>query len=671
MITLIGLNLIPHLFTHPLPVATVGGFCLVWRLLYEFQKISLPGFFLKFIFVGAAIAWVQYSYGQIFGLEPGSLLLILGASLKLIDRSDYHDTMVLLFLVFFLVLVKILDDQSLWMTLFASFNLIVVTSLLVQLHSPKKIEYNFAGLLKTGTKLLLQAGPFIFVLFFVFPRLSNQWGLLGGAKASTGFSDELDPGSISELSQSDEPAFRVHFKNETPAMKELYWVGATLGVNKGMRWEKASKTVKKKWPKTKLDPPLLLKNKKIIEQKILLESKYGRWVFLLDQPKKVNFLSDKAQLGNLFAQQDPILKINPWGYIELPKPVRQKVVYRASSVPRQKIQLTPEELNFYLQYPEDNDPRLQQFVQNIETKNHRKFAIRTLSYFKKNFRYTQQPGLLKSHNISELLFDKKVGFCEHFAATFADLARRVGIPSRIVIGFHGGEKNELDNYLIVKDADAHSWVELWSNEDSQWHRYDPTGVVAPLRLQLGGQAYFNLNPNQRSMLLDRQQVLDQMRTRWSYRLWQRPLLYLDSLSTRWNLFMLTYDKSRQQDFLANFGLKALPSSLLFLISLFVASIFFFWSRHYIKFRKKKDPLEKLYKDLGVYFGKKGFLPQTTEGPETYLKRLTEAFPEQESDISNLSHLYQSLRYGPPTSSQEKFRDLKALYRKILRYKSNS
>ena len=53
------------------------------------------------------------------------------------------------------------------------------------------------------------------------------------------------------------------------------------------------------------------------------------------------------------------------------------------------------------------------------------------------------------------------GFCEHYAAAFATLMRIAGIPSRVVLGYHGGEFNQLGKYVIVHQSDAHAWCEVW------------------------------------------------------------------------------------------------------------------------------------------------------------------------------------------------------------------
>src|SRR5690606_40076924 len=83
--------------------------------------------------------------------------------------------------------------------------------------------------MRMTAKLLLQAAPLAVVLFFVFPRLSTPlWGTEGLAGAArTGLSETMAPGSIAELSQSDEVAFRVQF-DAAPARQAMYWRGPVL-----------------------------------------------------------------------------------------------------------------------------------------------------------------------------------------------------------------------------------------------------------------------------------------------------------------------------------------------------------------------------------------------------------------------------------------------------------
>ena len=63
------------------------------------------------------------------------------------------------------------------------------------------------------------------------------------------------------------------------------------------------------------------------------------------------------------------------------------------------------------------------------------------------------------------------------------LLRAAGIPARVVTGYQGGEINPTGGYLIVRQSDAHAWAEALIG--GKWRRFDPTGAVAPSRIERG------------------------------------------------------------------------------------------------------------------------------------------------------------------------------------------
>lgn len=67
--------------------------------------------------------------------------------------------------------------------------------------------------------------------------------------------------------------------------------------------------------------------------------------------------------------------------------------------------------------------------------------------------------------------EERVGYCEQFAATMALMARAVGIPARVVVGFTQGTR-EGDQW-VVRGTDAHAWPELWMGT-AGWVRFEPT-----------------------------------------------------------------------------------------------------------------------------------------------------------------------------------------------------
>lgn len=91
-----------------------------------------------------------------------------------------------------------------------------------------------------------------------------------------------------------------------------------------------------------------------------------------------------------------------------------------------------------------------------------------------NFRYDTTVTPNGSDSISEFL-DSGEGFCVQFASTMVVLARALGIPARLAVGFLGGEATP-DSTYVVRGSDAHAWPELYF-ADSGWVRFEPTPAV--------------------------------------------------------------------------------------------------------------------------------------------------------------------------------------------------
>ena len=77
--------------------------------------------------------------------------------------------------------------------------------------------------------------------------------------------------------------------------------------------------------------------------------------------------------------------------------------------------------------------------------------------------------------VDDFLFNSKTGYCEHYASAMVLMLRTIGIPARIATGFYGGEFNEYGGYVIVRQSNAHSWVE--AAIDGRWKLFDPTPPV--------------------------------------------------------------------------------------------------------------------------------------------------------------------------------------------------
>ncbi len=102
-----------------------------------------------------------------------------------------------------------------------------------------------------------------------------------------------------------------------------------------------------------------------------------------------------------------------------------------------------------------------------------------------DFAYTEvpsrpDPGVAP---LESFLFDSKRGYCQHFAGAMALLLRMGGIPARVVTGFSPGGQRASTGEWVVRDTDAHSWVEAWF-DGIGWATFDPTPPATPARSQI-------------------------------------------------------------------------------------------------------------------------------------------------------------------------------------------
>ena len=117
------------------------------------------------------------------------------------------------------------------------------------------------------------------------------------------------------------------------------------------------------------------------------------------------------------------------------------------------------------------------------------YALAVNDYLRDGFTYTEKPPPPASgvEPIESFLFDAKAGYCQHFSAGMALLLRMGGIPARVATGFSPGGYSKRKQAWIVRDTDAHSWVEAWF-EGYGWITLDPTPSDTPARSQIASIA---------------------------------------------------------------------------------------------------------------------------------------------------------------------------------------
>jgi transglutaminase-like putative cysteine protease len=313
-------------------------------------------------------------------------------------------------------------------------------------------------------------------LFFSFPRVGGAgFGALSGAQRGfTGFSDRVELGAIGRLMQNDEVVMRIKLEAKTridPA--ELKWRGVALDSFDHKVWKKSrvSNVELVKFENGAFRLKAATNESRLVTQQVYLEP--------IDSPV-VFALADALALQGGFG----LVTRDAENSINMNRTEPGRVSYRAVSDVR-----TPdaEELRLdsgsdfparYTDLPPRLDPKIAELAESVfnsaDANNNFDRAKAVESFLKTNFGYSLEMKAGSSQPLSDFLFNVKQGHCEYFASAMAIMLRTQGIPTRIVNGFQSGSYNETAGMYVVRQKDAHSWVEVYFPDKRQWIAFDPT-----------------------------------------------------------------------------------------------------------------------------------------------------------------------------------------------------
>lgn len=461
----------PHVMRLPIWISLAWVLSALWRVQVYRGQWSFPGRTIKTGLVIASLAGIRFSYGSFVGLEPTVALLISCFCFKLVEAATRREAYLLLFLGYFVALTEFLFEQGLGAVLYMLLPILLLTAALIALQQNEPLRFSWQPL-RTASVMAAQALPLMLLLFLVFPRIGPLWQVplpTGGAR--TGMSDQLSPGDIAQLSQSDALAFRAAFVGSVPAQRDLYWRGLVLDTFDGRTWRANdfSDTPLQQTAKTALSA----RSGIAIEYEIFLEPTYQRWLYALQVPESISPTTLLTIDYRLLARDI----------------ITEKFVYRARAYPQSRfeIQLDKRWRQRELALPKQNNLRTQAWAWELRTRfDDDRMLINFVieNFHRQPFFYTLKPPSLGDDSIDEFLFDTRRGFCEHYASSFVFVLRAAGIPARVVIGYQGGEINPLTGTVLVHQFDAHAWAEAWLPGQG-WVRFDPTAAVAPQRIENG------------------------------------------------------------------------------------------------------------------------------------------------------------------------------------------
>lgn len=615
----------PHTAHLPLWVSGWCALLLTWRIYLTLSRGALPSRRVLFVITLASIAAIALSFHTLFGREVGVTLLMLLAALKLLELRATRDAMGIIYLSCFVIITNFFYTQSIATALLMCATLLLIVATWLRIQAP---NLSFKPQLRIATMLLLQAMPLMLILFVLFPRVQGPlWGLPQDAYNSSGLSDTMSPGSLSKLTLSEAVAFRVTYKTKAPRREQMYWRGPVLWDFDGRTWTAG---IPPKRIEQDYLAPRFTATAQPIDYSVILEPHNKKWLYALDVPSA---LPDGARITDDFQLLNKEA-VNARLRYEMSSTLQYRANADESAAQRLRALQLPPRLN----------PRTLELAQSWRKNqpDDGELINTALRYFnQQNFSYTLEPPLLGSNGSDDFLFQTRQGFCEHYASAFVYLMRAAGVPARVVTGYLGGEFNDLGNYYIVRQSDAHAWAEVWL-AGRGWVRVDPTAAIAPERVQKNLAASLKDNTALPFMARNPPQWMSKLR------------LNLDALSNQWNVWVLGYNPERQFALLTRLGMEEvswqkMARDLMLGLGLLMGAYALFMFRHLLT--RSSDPVQAAWLKFCRRLAHAGLPRDAHEGALDYAQRVGVARPRLADEIREIAQRYTALRYGGQHSQE--------------------
>ena len=433
---------------------------------------------------------------------PGILarLILSLTAIKLLQRKSDRDWIFLYLMSFFeLLLAAGLSISLGYLLAFAAYIFAITCSIILfeirktdrqtrerstDLHKSTIAERLTAipvrRVLATSGALILLIALVAVPTFFMLPRVGGAGlgGNPGGVSTMSGFSDTVTLGNFGRIQENDQVVMRVRIENERPA--GIKWRGVALDTFNGRSWTKTKAAIKE--PRMKNERDLIQVDLARRHEGMTLQTVY---LEPLDAPVIFGIPRMVGIQGNF-----PVLYRDAHGAISFQR-TGERVSYKVLSdteVPAEtklRADRAPysAELASYLQLPQKFDPRIAALTRNLTAASQNRYDMArvTESYLQNEFGYTLEQKAGGNDPLADFLFNVREGHCEYFATAMAMMLRTQGIATRIVNGFQRGEYNDTADVYVVRQRNAHSWVEVYFPETESWVAFDPTPVAGQNR----------------------------------------------------------------------------------------------------------------------------------------------------------------------------------------------
>lgn len=452
------------------------------------------------------------------GLLPSMVRLCLWLLLyrAICHRTRREELQLILLGLFLIVVAGVLTISVSFVLLLVLFALCALSLLLVvttgdSLAGPAEDEvywwhgYSVRGVLRRTREFLdwrqLAGGLGLFgllvgasaVIFVMIPRVQMENSLfleqLFPRKATTGFSDSIRFGEVTEISQDQSLAFTLDLpQGELPPpapyfrmqVLDEYLEGGGFRVSAGLRreafaTERNIATIEgPPHAQSQLGVPWIVYLETGVARSLPLPGAYNR-VRLRD----ATALRHASGLRLIQLRDDPLSMV-PYrieGAIDSRRLEDSSFAFKLRQYPEDSRQRAARRL--FLELPADAASRvvLERLLSEMDLRGREaaEFCERAASHLVSHHGYALSSAVPtgQGDTLVRWMASPQPGHCELFASSLVLLARAAGHPARVVVGFRGGTWNAFSNSLSLRNRDAHAWCEVWDGHGA-WLRVDPT-----------------------------------------------------------------------------------------------------------------------------------------------------------------------------------------------------
>ena len=479
---------------------------------FKFKSLLIGGYGLLAIYIQLRLN--QFVFSEEFFLNCLAVLLIAKYS-EILTKNNQLSFCLISMVVAVASLIKGQDLLS------SATSLTIIILLIINMYliqQKEVMDFNFKNILKY-LGFGLSIFPIIIIFYLLFPRAEVNFRLFDPSASSLGIPDNINLGSFREFSNSEEPVFTLI--NKDYKKDELYFrVKIFDYMNKNKSWRATSNIYMYNTFKNHIR---INKGQNIGETyELILEPHKGRWIPSLSNSKLIT--NDNTILENPFNQnfssRNPIDRKRKLEFYK----------YRPNQ------ELFNRLLDYYTLVPDSISKDLKKWaVENKQNKTDKEYLNTILKTFADgSYYYNLSPENLSKNSYADFFLKNKEGYCEYFAGTFVLLARLANIPSRIVSGYLGGDLNDIGDFYVFRQKDAHAWAEIWF-ENEGWIRVDPTKFVP--------------DENVRNTLNDLFSNKKTSETLFSLKMFKYVSYYINYADFVWTQHLLSYDNTKRKSFI--------------------------------------------------------------------------------------------------------------------------